>query len=122
MQTPAGKECRHYYEDYYRGRDVQECRLVKGNQESLRWHPSDCAKCPVPDILNANASPDMELTLTIKKRLWGFGRHLNVRAHCIRHHTPIEDPYTGCPECNQARPGLDLFRKALDQDDDEDND
>ena len=109
MRTPAGKECPHYYEDFHRGRDIQECRLAKANRASLAWQPSDCAKCPVPDILNANASPFMELNLTIKRGLLGFGRKLEVSAHCTRHDTPIEDPYVGCPLENQDRPGLDLL-------------
>ena len=76
MRTPAGKECRHYYEDYYRGRETQECRLIQANPASLRWKPSDCVKCPVPDILNANSSSDMQLQLTVKPRLLGLGRQL----------------------------------------------
>ncbi|HVU14229.1 MAG TPA: hypothetical protein VHD90_23280 [Phototrophicaceae bacterium] len=117
MRTPAGKDCRFYYADYNRGRNLQECRLIKNNPESLPWHPSDCAMCPVPDILNANASPDMELTLTVKPRLLGLGRKLEVTAYCRRHHVKIDDPYVGCPQCHDERPGLDVFRQALDHDD-----
>lgn len=119
MRTPAGKECKHYYEDFNRGRNVQECRLVKGNTDSLPWRPEDCSKCPVPDILKANASPDMELTLTIKPRFMGFGRKLEVRAWCIKHQIPIEDPYVGCPLDAKERTGLDIFRQALEQSDDD---
>lgn len=119
MRTPSGRECRHYYEDFHRGRNVQECRLVRGNAESLAWKPSDCNQCPVPDILNANASPDLELKLTIKTRVFGMGRRLEVSASCLRHNIPIEDAFIGCPECNKERnQGLDLFRQALEGDDD----
>jgi len=113
MKTPAGRECKHYYEDYFRGRDVQECRLAKTNPGSLRWHPKDCAKCPVPDILNANASRDMELKLTIGSKWLGFVRSMTVGAHCLKHDIPISDPYVGCPRCAESNAGLDLFRKAL---------
>lgn len=116
MKTPAGRECKHYYEDYFRGRDVQECRLIKKNPASLWWKPSDCTKCPVPDILNANASPNMELTLTIGRRFLSFGRKATVEAYCIRHDIPVADPYVGCPKCAESNPGLDLFRKALEGD------
>lgn len=119
MRTPAGKECRYYYEDYYRGREVHECRLVKENPESARWHPSDCGKCPVPEILNANASKDMKLTLTIKPKFLGFVRQFEVKAYCVRHRIPIEDPHIGCPKCNEERPGLDIFRQALGQNEDD---
>lgn len=118
MRTPAGKECKHYYEDFNRGRNIKECRLVKANPESLPWRPSDCSGCPVPDILNANASPDLELTLRIDNKLLGLRRSYTVTARCIKHDIRIEDPYIGCPKCNEERPGLDIFRKALGSDHD----
>lgn len=116
MKTPTGRECKHYYEDYFRGRSVQECRLAKLNPNSLSWRPSDCGKCPVPDILNANASPNMELTLTISKGMLGFGRKITISAHCLKHDIPIPDPYVGCPQEVQESSGLDLFRRALEDD------
>lgn len=119
MRTPAGKECRHYYEDFHRGRNIQECRLIKGNPDSLAWRPADCARCGVPEILNANSSPNVELKLTIKPKLLGLGRTMEVEASCIKHHITIEDAFTGCPHCNAERPGLDVFRRALDQTDDD---
>lgn len=119
MRTPAGKECQHYYEDFHRGRNVQECRLVRQNPASLQWKPDDCSKCPVPAILNANASPNLELTLTIKPKLLGLGRQLEVKASCLKHRSVIEDAYVGCPQCNAERPGLDIFWQALGQDNDE---
>lgn len=119
MRTPSGQECRFYYADYNRGRDIQRCRLVEGNVETLRWRPSDCGRCPVPGILQANASPDLDLTLTIRPRLLGLGRENRVTARCARHQIPIEDPRVGCARCNEERPGLDLFRHALEQLDDD---
>lgn len=116
MRTPAGKECRFYYEDFHRRRGVQECRLVQGNRESLPWRPHYCALCPVPEILSANSSPDLSLKLTIKPRLLGLGRRLEVTATCLRHHIPVDDPYVGCPKCNAERPGLDVFLKSLESD------
>ncbi|MEM6285021.1 MAG: hypothetical protein AAF787_22710 [Chloroflexota bacterium] len=119
MRTPAGKECKHYYEDYHRGANTQECRLIQGNMDSLPWHPSDCKRCPVPDILYANASPDLLLKLTVDTRLMGLGRKLIVEASCLRHKCEIADPYVGCLYCNEERgKGLDLFRQALEGDDD----
>jgi len=112
MRTPAGKECVFYYEDFHRGRSVQECRIPK-SEESAIWQPRDCAKCPVPAILLANASPHLELIATIKAGFLGFGRKVIVSAHCAKHHIPIEDPYTGCLQCNQERPGLSIFAEAL---------
>ncbi|NDJ60817.1 MAG: hypothetical protein GYB67_06810 [Chloroflexi bacterium] len=119
MRTPAGKECRHYYEDYNRGRNIQECRLIKSNLESLPWRPQYCGRCAVPDILNANASPNLSLKLTVKPIALGLGRTLDIQASCLRHHIPIEDAFVGCPKCNAERPGLDVFWEALGTSDDE---
>ncbi len=117
MKTPSGKECKHYYEDFHRGRNVQECRLNKQNLDSEAWHPNDCGKCPVPDILRANADPDMELTLTISRGFMGFGRKLEVTAKSLKDGTVIEDPYVGNPD--KHSPGLDIFRQALEDIDDD---
>jgi hypothetical protein len=119
VRTPAGKECRYFYADYNRGRNVQECRLIKENPQSLPWRPNDCAKCPIPEILNANASPHLELKLTKTPVLLGLGRRLIVDAWCQKHHMKVEDAFIGCPRCNAERPGLDVFWQALDQNDDE---
>lgn len=113
MLTPAGKECPHYYADFHRGRSTQECRLVQGNPDSAPWQPKDCARCPVPDILLANASEHLRLRLTIKPVLMGFRRVMQVEAWCDKHDIPIENPYVGCELCAEDNPGLKLFRDAL---------
>jgi hypothetical protein len=120
MLTPAGKECPHYYEDFNRGRHVQECRLVKENLESLPWRPQDCARCPVPEIVLANASPHMTLTLTIRGALLGVVRRMEVTAWCTKHDIPIENPYVGCPLDAEENEAYRLFRDALEETDDDD--
>ncbi|MDQ7025548.1 MAG: hypothetical protein Q9P01_10180 [Anaerolineae bacterium] len=119
MINPAGKDCKHYYQDFHRGRNIQECRLAKQNPNSEHWQPNDCSKCPIADILLANADPDMELALTIKKGFLGFGRKIKVTARSLKDGTPIEDPFVG--RIDKNNPGLDIFRQALEDiaDDDE---
>ena len=119
MRTPAGKECRYYHEDFHRGRNIRECRNIKANAASLPWRPADCSHCIVPDILNANASPLLELVVTVKPRLLGFGRRVDVTAFCRGEEISVTEAYTGCAE---DRPGLDLFRQALEQIDENDDD
>ncbi len=115
MKTPAGRECPHYYADYSRHtRDVEECRLAKRNPDSEVWHPKDCQKCPVPDILLANASPDTQLKLTIKSSFFGLVRRAEVEAICLKN-GELVDPYVGCPD---EHPGLEIFRQALESGDD----
>jgi hypothetical protein len=117
VRAPDGRECELYYEDFHRGRDVQECRAKK-SEKSAHWQPKDCAKCPVPDILRANSSPNMEIEITIQRPLLGLVHRVKAHAYCVKHKHPIENPYTGCPECNSERPGLSLFAEALENLDD----
>lgn len=98
MRTPAGTECRHYYEDYNRGRQIQECRLIKANRLSLPWRPDDCARCAVPGILKANTGRELKVDLAVVKR-WGLLRRLRVDAYCLKHEMEVRDPLAGCPRC-----------------------
>lgn len=110
MITPAGKECRFYYQDFNRGRSDQECRLIKANPRSPDWQPKDCANCPVPDILQANSNPDLVLEATVMPGFLGINRHVAVNAFCSRHLIDVAKPEVGCPKCAAERPGLrDLF-------------
>ena len=106
MKTPAGRECHYYYEDFHRGRNRQECRLLLHATRQAAWRPTDCARCPVPDILWANASPDLHLTATVNTGFLGIGRHVSVTAICKKHERIIEDPYVGCHQCARERPDL----------------
>lgn len=95
MRTPDGRECDYYYEDFYRGAEVQECRIPK-DPKSAPWAPPLCAKCPVPEILLHNGSPWLVLTLKIRKVPF-LGAKLTVTAVCSKHDLVIEDPIKGCP-------------------------
>lgn len=113
MKTPAGTECRFYYENFHRGRSEQECRLVDANPHSEAWKPTDCAKCPVPAILHANSDPNLVLEAKINKGFWGWGRKIEVRAFCSKHLIDVPEPRVGCPQCAKERPGLDELFKGL---------
>ena len=113
MITPAGDECRFYYQDFYRGNSEQECRLIQSNPHSPEWKPKDCFNCPVPAILRANSSPDLVLEGTIKKGILGMNRHVEVRAFCSKHLVDVERPEVGCHHCALEKPGL---RELFDED------
>lgn len=113
MRTPAGKECSFYYEDYHRGHEVQECRLIKGNMNSPDWLPKDCSQCPVPEILQANNSPHLVLEATVEKGLLGLTRKVKVKAFCSRHLVDVPNPIVGCKECARERPGLEALFKDI---------
>lgn len=106
MITPAGKECRFYYENFHRGRSDQECRLVDANPKSPTWQPSDCRSCPVPDILKSNSNPDLILEATVTKGFLGMGRKVEIKAFCSKHLIDVPKPAAGCPMCAKEKPGL----------------
>ena len=114
MRTPAGKECRFYYQNFHRGRNDQECRLMQANRQSPPWQPADCATCPVPAILLANNSPELVLEGTIKKGFLGFiKRKVEIRTWCSKHLIDVPNPYVGCPQCAAEKPG---FRELFGED------
>jgi len=100
MRTPAGKECRYYYQDSHRGRTVEECRLLDQSPGSLPWEPRVCALCPVPDILRANGCPHMRLEARLVRRF--LRRRVEVAAYCTGHEQPVANPYVGCGHCHPA--------------------
>ena len=100
MRTPAGTECRHYYEDFYRGRSTQECRLIGRHRRSADWEPKLCARCPVPGILRANACPNMVLEAAAVRRWMGLVHRIEVRASCVEHDLEVTDPHVGCGHCH----------------------
>jgi hypothetical protein len=100
MRTPAGMECRFYYEDFHRGRSTQECRLLAQSTDSLPWKPRVCATCPVPAILRANGCPHMVLSARLLRR-W-LRQRVEVRAYCTEYDVAVENPYVGCGHCHPA--------------------
>ncbi len=106
MKTPAGKECKHYYADFHRGRETQVCRLIEKNPESQRWNPSVCGKCPVPDILRANGSETLKLDVTVERKWFGFWETVKVEGWCSECFSQVPEPMKGCPNCNANRPSI----------------
>lgn len=100
MKTPAGKECPHFYGDYYRGRNFEECRLLK--LHNLEWTRNLCATCPVPEIALANACEHMRLTPRLVRPFSAaFQRRVQVNAHCEKTHRSVAEPQIGCGECHE---------------------
>jgi len=100
MQTPAGTECPHYYEDFFRGRSTQECRLIGRRAGRDAWNPRLCKNCPVPSILRANRCPNLELEARVTRGLFGLGRRVTVSARCADTLAVVENPYVGCGRCH----------------------
>jgi len=100
MRTPAGKECKYFYGDYFRGRNHEECRLLQASNQ--RWSPDLCKTCPVPDIQLANACKYMVLTGQVLRPLYAaFQRRVHVTAFCEKTTRDVKEPYIGCGECHR---------------------
>jgi len=100
MRTPAGKECRFFYGDYFRGRDREECRLLLSASPPLPWKPSLCTTCPVPEILLANACQNLELIPRLARPFPFLTQGVNVQSFCGKTRRSGFDPHIGCGECH----------------------
>jgi len=100
MRPPAGKECRYFYGDYFRGRDHEECRLLLSASPALPWKPSLCSTCPVPEIQLANACQFMELIPRLTRHFPFLNQTVDIRAFCAKTHRSGFDPHIGCGECH----------------------
>ncbi len=100
MRTPAGKECRYFYGDYYRGRKNEECRLLSSASPPQQWKPDLCTQCPVPEILLANACPNLELRPRLARPFPFLYQQVNVQPFCNQTKRTGFDPHIGCGECH----------------------
>jgi hypothetical protein len=99
MRTPAGTECPYFYGDYFRGRSLEECRLLSASGQ--KWSADLCKTCPVPRIGRANACEYLQLRATVARPLSAaFQRRVQVSAHCTRTNRAVTEPEIGCGECH----------------------
>ncbi|HLF01380.1 MAG TPA: hypothetical protein VI547_05355 [Anaerolineales bacterium] len=104
MRTPYGAECKHYYADFNRGRNIEECRLPR--RDSEKWTPDLCKACPVPKIRLANACQHLTLTGKIDRGFLGLNRKMTVTAACPKANGPVAEPAIGCGHCQEDLPAL----------------
>lgn len=99
MKTPAGKECKYFYGDYFRGRKLEECRLLKASGE--QWTADLCRTCPVPAISQANACEFLQLRASVTRPLAAaFQRRVQISARCEKTARAVPEPQIGCGECH----------------------
>lgn len=99
MKTPSGRDCPHFYGDYYRGRNTEECRLLILHGQN--WTSDLCKTCPVPDIARANSCEHMKLKTVVARPLTAFfQRRVQVSAFCEKTKRDIAEPQIGCGECH----------------------
>lgn len=99
MKTPAGKECKYFYGNYFRGRSLEECRLLKVFGE--HWSPALCETCPVPGIQLANACEFLQLRAEIIRPFSAvFKQRVQITAFCDKTNRLVPEPHVGCGECH----------------------
>jgi len=84
--------------------------LIRRNPRSQPWKPELCARCPVPEILQANACPNMVLDARVVRRWFGLVRRVDVYAVCTKHEVEVDNPYVGCGHCHPE--AVQLFEAA----------
>lgn len=100
MKTPFGFECPYFYGDYFRGRHIEECRLIGKALPPNHWQVKYCQHCKIPAIKRANNCENMVLTAEIKPILMGVKRVISIKAYCTKTHQVVVNPYVGCGECH----------------------
>lgn len=98
MKTPAGKECEYFYGDYFRGRSLEECRLLKDHGHT--WSGYLCQECPVPEIKLANSCQHQKMTPSLKRPLFFMRPQVHIDAYCTNTQKVVTEPRAGCGQCH----------------------
>jgi hypothetical protein len=77
---------------------VERCRLLEAH--NLDWDSKLCFKCPVPDVLQANACEHQELIPSLKKPLFFLRPQVETRAYCSKCECDVAEPRIGCGQCH----------------------
>jgi hypothetical protein len=103
MRTPAGFDCKYFYGDYFRGRSIEECRLLQASGQ--KWTPDLCKTCPAPGIARANACEFLQLRGTVNRPASAlFMRRVSISAYCEKSNKNVKEPQVGCGECHPINP------------------
>jgi len=96
MSNPVN--CRYFYGDYHRGKNIEECRLIDSNPDNQRpWRRKLCDTCPVPEILITSNSRDLLLEAEVKRKFLRDQVEVTF-AVCAKHMNELEDGRY-CPQC-----------------------
>ena len=109
MKTAFGAECSFYYEDFNRGRDVRECRLLRA--AGGKWSYRLCQRCPVPRWQQSNSCAHLAPSGRVTPGFLGFGRRMLVNAWCDRAAAEVAEPEVGCGKCHLDNPVLQALHQ-----------
>ena len=104
MKTAFGAECSYYYEDFHRGRDTCECRLLRSSSEN--WSYRMCKRCPVPRWQQSNSCAHLVYSGRATRGFVGFASRMVVSAWCDRAASQLDQPEIGCGQCHLDNPVL----------------
>ncbi len=95
--------CRYFYGDYFRGKNVEECRLLEASPDNrIPWRRKHCDSCPVPEILITSNSRTLELEAAVQRSF--LRERVEVTfAVCTEHMEELSDP-RHCPHCAAQQP------------------
>ena len=100
MSNPVN--CRYFYGDYHRGRNVEECRLVQNNPNNDRpWRRKLCDSCPVPETLIVSNCRHLLLEGEVRRKFLRDQVEITL-AVCSKHVRELDDG-KHCPECAAER-------------------
>jgi hypothetical protein len=98
---PKPVNCRYFYGDYFRGKEVEECRLLAANAKNQRpWRRSLCDSCPVPEVVISSNCRHLLLEAEVG-RAWLRDRVQITFAACQKHMQELADAHF-CPECAKS--------------------
>ncbi len=107
MRTPTGIDCPYFYGDYFRGRSVEECRLLKAANQT--WTADLCKTCPVPAVARANACENLQLRAKVARPFHAaFMRRVQISAYCHKSRRDVPEPHIGCGECHPLPPPFEV--------------
>jgi hypothetical protein len=107
MKTPYGSECKYFYGDYFRGKNIEECRLLNLVNGQGGWTVKLCKSCPAPRIQSANGCEFMRLNGKLSGGFLGLSPHIVITAFCQNSQTEVKEPSIGCGKCHEF-PSLEV--------------
>lgn len=111
--TKGRVNCRYFYGDYHRGRNLEECRLIEANPNSRPWRRKLCDTCPVPELLITSNSRDLMLEGEVKRKL--IWENVEVTfAICQKHLIELDNP-RHCPKCAEEQAAKELRQSVESQ-------
>ena len=109
MRTPVGLECKYFFGDYFRGRSIEECRLLHASGQA--WKSDLCKSCPVPGIVRANACDFLQLTAKVTRPFSAaFMQRVEISAFCDKSQKAVKEPQIGCGDCHPLPPIFEVTK------------